>query len=224
MAISIVHATTGATKTSSPATATIPSTTAGNCIVACIGGYSSGSTTSSISSVKLGTVDTFSSAVSSVLADVGESAIYVDPNCSGSQTSVVVTFTNFVDVAIDVYEVSGLLTSSVVDKTNSGSSSSTTSISSGATGTLSQTNEIVFGCVGSAGGLSAFPGSPWVNDGNTSIGAAGYNIVSATTSLTYTATCGTDFWTAVIASLKGIASLSPAGAQTRQAVKRASIY
>jgi hypothetical protein len=192
------------------------SATSNNCLVVKVGG-ASGSSTPSVSTVKIGgSADHFGSTAakkqSATGADFMDCEIWVDAGLGVNSTSVVVTFAASIAAGmVYVEEWSGVLTSSAVDKTNSGSSSTST-FSSGSSGTLTQANEVVVGAV-VADLLSGTPtltgpSSPWTN--LTQINAASqsllcsYETVSATTAQTYTGSISGSNQTsgAVIVTLK----------------------
>ena len=114
MAISVVQSAYSTTAYSASFTS---GTTAGNCVIACIIGYDTGM---SISGVTLGgSAGNFASAVQGYLsADYAFSAIWVDPNCAGGQTAVAATVSATEVYGLYIFEVAGLVTSSVVDKTS----------------------------------------------------------------------------------------------------------
>lgn len=191
---------------------TISATTAGNALIVCIDSF--GSAAPSISSVKLGTAS-LSLAKAQTIAVEGDTSsyIYYLGNIAGGQTSVVVTGSNLVvdtsDGGVDILEVSGLLAASLLDKTNSGSGTGT-SWSSGASGTLTQADELV---VGTATGFNMTSPSGWtmVSGGGTAR-RTGYKIVSATTTQTFNSTMNTADWTACIASFKAAAVVNSSAA------------
>jgi hypothetical protein len=164
--------------------------------------------------------------------------IWADPNCAAGQSSVTVSFTglsgggNPSRFAIYVMEWSGINTVSPVDKTNSGVSVSSSTFSSGATGVLTQADEVVIGAVtsGGSGGTQTItgPGAPWANFAQLSpistIGfLAGYQVVSATTSLTYSGTIpATSAFTSCIASFK--ATGTPVLVQSPPGVASNALY
>jgi hypothetical protein len=201
VAISVVQ-----TVKSNTATTTIAATGT-NTLVVCINSF--GSSAPSISSVKLGTAS-LTLAVDKILSSSGEYAswIYYLSGIAAGQTSVVISGTNLGltsgDGGVSVYEVSGL---GAIDKTNSGSSTSGSTYSSGATGTLSQASELVIGTA-NADTPAAPTGFTTVTDSGDAW-ISGYEIVSATTSVTFSAT-GAAPWTACIASFKGLSGTSVA--------------
>ena len=201
--------------TASPVTVTLGSgVTGGNCLAASIG--LAGSTPGTVTGVKTGSsADNWASAIAKTGTDCG-AAIWTDQDCAAGGTSVVVTTSTsgaLTGVFAVAEEWSGIKTSSAVDKTNSGSGSST-AFSSGATGTLSDAAEVILGCAAAlyiSGNVTLTgPGSPWTNftdqteSGNASI--AGYQVVSATTTETYSGTVSSSTgWAACIASLEAAA-------------------
>lgn len=199
-------------------TVTIPATTAGNCLIVCIGATSGNATPPTVTGVTLGGAAGNFAALVTKTATNGISAsdgafIWADPNCAGGQTSVVISGTSLGVAAatggVTVYEVSGLVLSAVLDKSSGGSSgSAVTTWTSGATATTTQAAEFWVGCVVGAGTVAA-PGAPW-NDslaGFTHM-AAGTQIVSATGAATYNSTQTSGIYSAVVATLFASASTS----------------
>jgi hypothetical protein len=164
--------------------------------------------------------------------------IWADPNCAGGQSSVTVSFSGLQSggavsrLAIFVMEWSAINTSSPVDKTNSGAIVSGSTFSSGATGVLTQADEVVIGAVvGEAGSTETItgPSSPWSNFAQLSpvvnLGfMTGYQVVSATTSQTYsgTVTPNNSSTVACIASYK--ATGTPALVQSPPGVASNNAY
>lgn len=212
--MAIVHTTIANTLT-----VTIPSTTAGNCLVVCVGAASGNATAPALTGVTLGGAAGNFGALVTKTATNGISAadgafIWADPNCAGGQTSVVISGTNLNVTAgvggVVVYEVSGLVLSAVLDKSSSGSSgTNVTTWSSGATATTAQASEFWVGCVVGSGTVTA-PGSPWTDSGaGLSHMAAGTQIVSATGTATYNSTQTTGIYSAAVATLKAAAGGQP---------------
>src|ERR1039457_1905745 len=114
MAISVVQTkTTSGSSTSTTLTVTLAATTAGNCLVVCVGGISS--SWYAVTGVTLGGLaGNFAKATGSNSSYDGE--IWVDDNCAGGQTSLVVTWAGTTEAAAVVYEISGLATSGAVDQ------------------------------------------------------------------------------------------------------------
>lgn len=152
----------------------------------------------------------------------GEVSIYADPNCATGQTSIVITQSAAANgMFAYVYEVSGLLTSGFLDKTNNagGAPASGTSWSSGASGTTTQGAEFVVGVYGGFNDDGANtvtitpPVSPWINEATLQptpgfFMRSGYQITSATGTYTYSGTSagtglsGNMFYGAVVATFK----------------------
>jgi hypothetical protein len=207
MAIAVVQAVAKNTLTS-----TISATGAGNGLIVCINSFGS---SPSITSVKLGTANlTQASAKLISTTTFTESWIYYLANIAGGQTSVAVAGSNLsvdsTNGGIDIIEVSGLLTASMLDKSPAGGSGTSTAWSSGSSGTLSQANEIV---IGTACGFNMVSPAGWtmVSGGGTGR-RTGYKIVSATTAQTFNGTMSNADWTALITSFKGssAAAVNPA--------------
>jgi len=229
----VQHASNSATSGSTVTVTLGAGTTALNCVAACAG--SDGSSVRTVSSVALGsTSDTFTKAESQ--SNTGGSAdldceAWTDAGCSGSQTSVKVTFSGTLTaaavIAMEWSGASGVDTACV----NGGNGNSATTFSSGATGTLSEASAAVIGaCWGTsfeAPSLSG-PASPWTNLTGVTAGSdaellVGYQVVSSTSSLTYSGT-GTSFgfdWGAVIVPLKG--SVSVSGSDTGSGAESSTI-
>jgi hypothetical protein len=223
MTITVVQSAQNITHSSSSpfsVTVTLSATTSGNCLVACMISTSTSGNNPTVSGVTLGGgADNWASLVSFGNGTSNEVVTFWgDNNCAGGQTSVVVSAsggTSGQTLAASVFEISGLVTTSVLDKNagnaNGGSGASWTS---GNTSTLSQTNEIAIGIVGNSGGASTITGptSPWNNltqqtDSTEHVQTmAGSNIVSATTALAYAGTQSpSEIFGAGIITLKGSA-------------------
>lgn len=211
----LVQSASNSASSSASVTVTLNPTGGGNCLVVCIGGLAGSAP--SVSGVTLGgSAGNFAKAAGHTVASFtdGDCEIWTDQNCSGGQTAVTVTFSGSqTDAYAWVMEWSGIAGTGAVDKTNSGSTTSSPS-SSGSTGTLTNTSEVVIGaslaaCV-TSGTSQAGPGSPWTNLAQISAGdgtlIAGYQVVTANTALTYSATIsggnGVYESAAVIISLK----------------------
>jgi hypothetical protein len=192
------------------------STTNGNCLVACIYPAAPFGGTTTITSVTTnGSAENWASAVQQVDTAGGGDivAIWVNPNTGGSQTVIDVNWsytgtpssTNQGFILIDIFEVSGVAKSAVVDKTASGTGSAAGTFSSGASGTTTQASEIVIGMVGAVQNAGATmtvtgPSSPWVNETTRNQGInisgttyqiyelSGYDILSSTGTATYSGT------------------------------------
>ena len=187
MTISVVQ-----TVSSNSLSPTIAATTAGNCLVVCV--MSENTSAQSVSGVTLGgSADNFAAAVSDNTEHTS-AFIWCDPDCAGGQTAVVISGSSL-DVAsghggVVVYEVSGLVTSAVVDQTNHGHTTSGTSWTSNATSTTTQAAEFWVGCADVSAATIAGPSSPWSNTSPSTVCAAGYQIVASTGAATYSGTQG----------------------------------
>ena len=228
MAIALVQSASNTATTGSSVTVTLGSaTTLGHCLVVCVGTASSSSVT--VSGIKIGgSADNF--ALAKALTDTPtrdtDAEVWTDQDIGESSTSVIVTLSGSISNGVVVYvmEFSGVLSSLAVDKTNAGNA--TTTFSSGSSGTLSSSNEVVIGAViaykSSGTPTIGGPSSPWTN--LTQINASGlstlslvasYEVVSATTAQTYSGTStGANQSTAIIVTLEGLSNvtLSPAAA------------
>lgn len=209
--------TTGTTGTSAPTFAATAG--AGNCLVACVSVGQNASSGPSVASVTTnGTAENWvlGATVTRNSTSNGDGyqtcAIWVNPNTGGGQKIIdcnISSPSSFASgnngaVFADIYEFSGLVLSSVVDKTvtSSGGPSSTT-FTSTATATLSQATEVAIGMAGTNGFTATCtitgPSSPWVNEttltstwdtaGVFGGSRSGYDILSATTAVTYSGTC-----------------------------------
>jgi hypothetical protein len=191
----------------------IPATTQHNCLVVCINAFGNGQ---SVSGVTIGgSADHFASAAN-VGGGIGTNpltAIWVDRDCVGGQTAIVVSGTLQVDTAsggVTVFEISGLDTVSPLDLVHTGGITSSASFSSGATGTTSQASEIWVGAADVSGSPTG-PSSPWVNTTNTGgFAICGTNIVSSTGTATYAGTATSGPWTAAVITLKAAAAAAAA--------------
>jgi hypothetical protein len=200
MAISIVHTTAA---NASPVT--IPSTTAGNCLVVCIMSFNNVGA-ASVSGVTLGgAAGNFADVVDGHGANAPQFAdafIWADPNCAGGQTSVAVAGTNLVVTTgsggIVVYEVSGLKSSAVVDQTNNGGTVTGTTWTSNATSTTTAASELWVGCADAD--TPAGPSAPWSNTSVGTGGVAGQQVVSSTGAATYNGTQTSSAAAAVVAT------------------------
>jgi hypothetical protein len=189
-------------------------TTAGNSVVAITCAFSTtNGLVPSVSGVTLGGgADHFANAATTVSPYNSAymiASIWTDPGCAGGQTAVAVSGSNLtvnVDFGIILYEVSGVLTSGVVDQASSGNSSSGTTWSSGTAPTTTVADEIWFGA-DSLFGAGTQPAG-WVNSAFASNGiGGGYQIVNATGAPLYSGGQGVSgAWAAVVVALKGVAS------------------
>lgn len=219
MAITLVQHASSTTSftsgTSGTAHATFGSNiTAGNCVIAAFS-IQTVSFSPTVSSVTTnGSADNWANAITETGHAVGPGAIYVDPNSAGGQKQINVaasfggtasTLTS-VAILIDIFEVSGLATTSPVDKTQGSSGGAGTSWTSGSTATTTNANEFWVGVAAIAASATnttlvvTGPGAPWNNETvlNTFLDdtgaalevyqASGYQIVSSTGTATYSGT------------------------------------
>jgi hypothetical protein len=148
-----------------------------------------------------GSAGNWASQVTLTTALAGQVALWADPNCAGGQTSVAITQNGpGASLAAQVYEISGLVTTSPLDASSSNGPTSltTSSWTSNASGTTTQATEIAIGVVGgynNAGSSTTLtgPSSPWTNETQVtpSTGVfllSGYNILSSTGTVTYSGT------------------------------------
>jgi hypothetical protein len=140
------------------------------------------------------------------------SAIWYDPNAKAGQTAVVVSGSNLsvnANYGIILYEVSGLLIPTSVDKTSAGTTTTGTPWSSGTTPTTTDANEVWFGAI-SPFASTAQP-SGWTNQEFSVNGqGAGYQIVSTTGTATYAASqTSSGPSAAVVATFKSTGTTRP---------------
>ena len=206
MTISVAH-----TTTAFAATITIPSTTAGNCLIVCV---CSDNNTAAITGMTLGgSAGNFGQLISPVVGVNETVNIWADPNCAGGQTSVVISGTNLglgsVDGGVTIYEVSGLVATlaALLDKSSSGTGIG--NFSSGTTATTTQASEIWIGANLNFGGSITGPGVPWANVTPTGDCITGYQIVSSTGTATYSGSGGGGYAAAVV-TLKAAAAAAAA--------------
>lgn len=214
-------------KTAAAGSLTLTSnTTAGNCLVVGMAYKSSAGNTGSVAGVTLGGVgDNFALSVEHDIASQVCVAIWADPSCAGGQTAVAFTLTNATAVGLEVWEFSGLATSSVVDQTaahtgNGGSYDSTST----ATTTKASEAWVAIACAASGASISSDPGS-WTVDAISGQAHSGYQIVSSTGSADYSGTTsGVATNATAVATFLPAAVVIPGGLSLRQAVKRAAFY
>ena len=151
--------------------------------------------------------------------DNGGISVWADFSIAGGQTSLAVTAaTGNTPVMVDVFEVSGLAATSVLDKTVTGQvNGAGTTWTSGATATTTQAAEFIVGTVSgynNAGGTFTFtgPSSPWTDEAQLSpdTGIAqlsGYQIAAGEAAFTYSGTATTAspnlYYVAAVATFKG---------------------
>jgi len=181
-------------------TVTLPSpATAGNCLVACIGGHNANAVTALYSSASQDQWGTTAAVTASASAETCE--IWIDPACAGGNTTVSCSVTNSGLVIMQVFEFSGVASGSPVDGTPASAVSvpQVSSWSSGASGTASA-GDVVIGASCGFNGSGAYtltgPSSPWTNEAYiaTSLSSiwvrliAGYQVLSGSGTATYSGT------------------------------------
>lgn len=192
---------TGQATGSALLTLTLPNaTTASNVLVLCTSVSSTGTNTT-ITGVTLGgSADHWAQqATEGGGADTAIVSQWIDTNCAGGQTSVVVTLATGTGQTImaTLQEWNGINNASPLDKTSGNLSDTLTNTTwtSSATAATSQAVEVAIGaafCFSNSGLTISGPGSPWVNlpqlfqSGAGGGGfLSGYNVLSATGAQTY---------------------------------------
>lgn len=187
---------------------TIPSTTAGNCLLVLVGSKNT-SGAASVSSVKLGgAAGNFASLAAAHGTDSFtawcDAFAWADPNCAGGQTAVAISGTDLNlasgDGGVTILEISGIAASSPLDASSTGDAISSNFSSGGAATAVA--NEL-WAAVAATTGSAAGPGSPWTDESPAGGAvAAGYQIVSSTGTATYAGTCTNEAWAALVVTLK----------------------
>lgn len=171
-----------------------------------------------ISSISDGT-NSYASAVTNAYDGSTQlvAAIYYKENAAAvsSSATITVTFSGSTitqPTVISALYVTGVQTSSPLDKTNSGTTSAGTTYASGTTGALTQANEIAIGFIGeynasvtiTEGSGFTTLNSPRQGSGSNYNANLAYQIVSATTALNYQpSTSANTYGKALIATFKG---------------------
>jgi hypothetical protein len=196
---------------------TIPATTAGNCLIVLISSFNS-TGTATVSGITLGgSAGNFSQAevANRVSTSFTDSIAWMDPNCAGGQTAIVISGTNLSVTSgnggVTVLEVAGL-PSAVLDKKSAGTGGGAGPADSGTTAATTAAAEFWAGNA-TGGGIAAAGGS-WTDESPAGGGAStGYQITSATGTADYTAAVTGD-WSALVITLKaGAAAAAPQTAQ-----------
>lgn len=213
---SLGTAISGTTSVSSKVFTTNAAITAGNLAVVAIGWYNGGSSVVAISSVSDGT-NTYTAAVtaSSSGSTPSSIALYYCKNAAAVASSASITVTwasNVLAQGIIAYQVSGVDKTGPLDKTATYTSPATTTPSV-STGTLSQANEIIFGCAGGYNITSYTESSGFTSLAsvfpNSDATTLSYDTVTSTTSVTYAPTTNADLTgptIALVASFKAAAA------------------
>ncbi len=161
--------------------------------------------------------------------DSETTSIWADPNCAGGQTAVVVTLSGSTgSIGVIVMEWSGLVASSVVDKTASQVTAGSSSWSSTATATTTQASEVAIGAVGAfnASGIGTItgPGGAWTNltqvtSASTHLGLlTGWQVLSSTGTVTYSGSfAASSDYAALAVTFKASALIAAAGLATATA-------
>jgi hypothetical protein len=202
-------------------------TTAGNTLVALIGN-SANTANGMPSGLTLGgSADNWAqAAIQGNSSDHAIAAGWVDSDCAGRQTSVVIPVTGGTGdlVMAWVFEWSGL--TGTVDVSLGGANGSSASWTSGTTASTAQASEVAFGITagaltsGTAPGLTG-PSSPWVNESaqqltgtsHTKVSVCGYQILTSTGTQVYAGTTsGTTTNDTLIFTLLASSSPPPANA------------
>ena len=187
--------------------------TAGNCLVACIGGHSINVVTAVISSASADNWGTAAAVTASAGAETCE--IWADPGCAGGNTTVSCSTTNGGLVIMQVFEFAGVAASSAVDVIASAVSiPQTSSWSSGSTGTA-QAGDVIVGASCGFGGAGAYtltgPSSPWTTEAYIATSQSsiwtrlicGYQVLSGSGSATFPGTSSqAQAWGAAEVALK----------------------
>lgn len=221
--MSIAFVQTASNTGTTTCTVTLGPTTGGNCLVACVA-LGASSNLSSVSGITLGGVnDNWAQlrAVGSLVTGAEQLAMWADPNCATGQTSVVVTLAGGASASlVQVFEFSGIATSSILDQSgtfdSAGGSNPTFSVSTGAPTAFA--SELAVGCVYGYNSTTTGPSSPWVNETTLSSTTrrlqAGYNILSSTGTVTYSGSFGgSTFNGQVLVTLVAAAQPSPPAGQ-----------
>jgi hypothetical protein len=231
MGISVVQTKTATTNAAFSVTVTLTPTGAGNCLVVCAGDYLPAP---ALHGITLGGLaGNFARATGTTSGDAG-GEIWVDPNCAGGQTVLVVTCGAGWPggIGVVVYEVSGLVTSGAVDKVSDATGTST-GITSGATATTTAIAGLWVGMGFIFGENITGPPSPWTNttlSGYDSYGdslVAGYQVVSSAGTATYASTgAGSAQWVGAVVTLRGLPAppVARRNPLPMQAVARAAYY
>lgn len=224
----------GGTSVNITTTANIP---AGSLIVVFAGNEAGGASNVLVSSISDGHSNTYASA-----KDNGEGngpsngAIWysVTGNAVPSSSTITVTWaasTSSLEASVCYFTPTGTVT---LDKVGAGSSGTSTAGTTGATGTLTQADEVVVALIHADGGAGptisgttgTFTNLTARRSGSTSVSTAlfpAYQIVSATTSLTYSGTLSASVnWTGTIVSFKeaGATFIAPQATITGRAIFR----
>ena len=218
------------TSLTGPVNVTLPNpTAAGNTLVALCHGNGTVTANPHVSAVTLGgSADHWASAAVLNSGTFKDAEIWYDPNCAAGQTAVAVTYAGGGGTGtlfVTVYEVSGVLTA---DKTKTAAGTVAGGVwTSGASATTTQAAEIFFGTVISS--LSTAPPvtgvGTWTTQTDTSTFGitAGYQIVAATGTATYSGTQASGDTTTAVATF--YVAAPPGGILPQQArMRRPAVF
>ena len=192
-------------------TPTIPSTTAGNCLLVLIASKGSSGSAASVSGITLGgSAGNFASLAAAHgtdgFTDWADAFAWADPSCAGGQTAVSISGSNLGVGSgiggVTVLEISGIAASSPLDKSSTGNGQSS-SFASGATATTTVAAEL-WAAIAATPGSATGPGLPWTDESPPGgAAAAAYQVVSSTGTASYSGTCSNEAWAALVVTLKG---------------------
>lgn len=209
----------GSSATSSVTITLDGATTAGNALIVMLAASGTTANPTSVSSITLGGVaDNFAQVTTyGSGSDAAIGAVWLDLNCAGGQTSVVITVaggTGTLAITASVYEFAGLYPVSPFDQTANSVSSGSTSWTSTASPTTTQATEIWIGGVfttDTGAGTITGPSSPWTNLAQVSQAQGSFNDrwmsgwqqVAATGTATYNGTVSpSSQWIAKVATFR----------------------
>jgi hypothetical protein len=227
----------GATGTSLTLTLANPTAASGSCLVVCVAGQTTATTNPAVTGMTLGgSAGNFGSVFSTGgSTDESNLAIWANPNCAGSQTSVVINFTGVTgpNYLASVLEASGLASTiaALLDKSAASTTGANgTSWSTGSTATTSNANQLWVGAVATDGTTITGPSSPWTNIAQVTQGSSdfmsGYQVRSSVGAASYAGSFSPiGFYNSFVVALNP-ASAPPSNRSylVPQAAKRASFY
>lgn len=233
MALGLAQAAVSNLGTSSTLTLTFgQNTKIGNCLVVGAGTTEAGSTTTVSGMTIGGAADHFAKGTSYRYSTDADCEIWVDYGLTVASTSLVITFGVANYNFAWAMEWGGIISGTPDQALSTGNQSNTWS--TGASGTLAQPVEVVFGAVCTDNNSTIVPPT---TGGWTELGvlgpqasnyqfAMGYQITSATTALTYNGTSGgaTGYWAASLLSLKAAYPNFTKSRNINQAVQRAAVW
>jgi len=215
------------TFTGTSGSGTISATGAGNCLAVLIStcGYYSDP---SVSAVTLGgSSDHFAQGADEITSTLPPGCYaWLDDNCAGGQTAIAITLTGGsgpFGTTVTVLEFSNVVTSSALDQTTGGESSSFPTTFATGNVTTTQAEEVIIGfaaTVGSSPPSISGPSSGWTNlaaqseniSGTYIATVASYKIVSSTGTMDYSGTLSGSFgYNALILTLKAAAGTQAGG-------------